>query len=102
MQPTTSRTIRGDISSVVSSAKNVAGKVGGVIQKAKNAVANLGKERYDRSTYVDPKVADQSLIKRADAILSNRPNIINESDYRDPDFQTVVNASKIRGGKASK
>ena len=87
------RTIRQDVSKAVSTAK-------GVIGKAKAAVSNLGKERYDRATYVSPAVANQSKIKHADAILTNRPNILNESDHTDPEFRTVVEASALRGNKA--
>lgn len=69
----------------------------GVIQKAKKAVEGLGKERFDRATYTSPKTKDLALIKQADAILSNRPDILNESDQSDPEFRTVVSASALRG-----
>lgn len=78
------------------------------IRKGANAILGTAKKavtstaRYDRSTYVSQDQQNKSLIQKADAILSNRPNILNESDYKDPEFQTVVNAQALRSNKARK
>lgn len=92
----TNRVIR----QAVTTAKTVGNKVSGVVQKAKDAVSSLGKERFDRKTYVSPSNNNQNLIMKADTILKSRPNILNESDQSDPDFRTVVEASAVRSNKA--
>lgn len=74
----------------------VGGVVGGTLGKAAKVIKSLGTERYDRASYVSEESKRKKLISDADEILSRRPDILNESDYKDGEFQTVVNASHIR------